>query len=365
MCVPRERIEHEVGVRAAGSATLEDGQDDLMKDLTPLDKGPVAVERDDLGGRLVAKHAESVVLAGESWKFNDTLPVSGSFDGDWVLDLALLRSFVSVIDAGGFTRASERVHRTQSTVSQQILKLEARVGEPLLVRRARGVVLTEHGERLLGYARRILSLATEAEDMLLRSGSEGTVRLGMHENLAGALVASLLAEVARAHPRLRLDVECGLSVDLLRALERGDLDVVLAIREPGAGPCVASWPRRLVWVAGAKSTSARKEPVPLVVFPQGCLYRNRAIHAIEAQGRRWRIAFTSPSLASVQAAVACGLGVSILPRRAVASEHRILGAKDGFPSIPNTELALLTNPAPTPHATLLARYLATVVGAGA
>lgn len=231
-----------------------------------------------------------------------------------MLDLALLRSFVSVIDAGGFTRASERVHRTQSTVSQQILKLEARVGEPLLVRRARGVVLTEHGERLLGYARRILSLATEAEDMLLRSGSEGTVRLGMHENLAGALVASLLAEVARAHPRLRLDVECGLSVDLLRALERGDLDVVLAIREPGAGPCVASWPRRLVWVAGAKSTSARKEPVPLVVFPQGCLYRNRAIHAIEAQGRRWRIAFTSPSLASVQAAVACGLGVSILPR---------------------------------------------------
>ena len=280
-----------------------------------------------------------------------------------VLDLDLLRSFVSVVDAGGFTRASQRLHRTQSTVSQQIRKLEARIGEALLVRRPRGIVLTEHGERLLGYARRILSLAAEAEDML-RYASEGAVRLGMHENFAGPIAASLLRELGRAHPRLRLDVECGLSVHLVRALERGDLDVVLALREPGSGSCVASWPRRLVWVAGAKSRSAREDPVPLVVFPQGCLYRNRAIHAIEAQGRRWRIAFTSPSREAVQAAVAYGLGVSVLPREIVQPGHRTLGPKDGFPSIPTIELALLAHSVPTPHAAFLARYLAKALNTG-
>src|SRR5690606_23053352 len=101
-----------------------------------------------------------------------------------MLDLELLRSFVSVVDAGGFTRASERVHRTQSTVSQQIKRLEDDFGRVLLNRNARTVTPTEDGERLLSYARRILSLAEEARDVLARPSSEGAVRLGIPEDFA-------------------------------------------------------------------------------------------------------------------------------------------------------------------------------------
>src|ERR1700687_1593433 len=98
--------------------------------------------------------------------------------GSPMFDLELLRSFVSVVDSGGFTRAGERVHRTQSPVSQQIKRLEDDVGQPLLNRTGKDVTPTEAGERLLSYARRLLSLAEEARDVLARPGNEGAVRLG-------------------------------------------------------------------------------------------------------------------------------------------------------------------------------------------
>src|SRR3984893_11860257 len=102
-----------------------------------------------------------------------------------MLNLELLRSFVSVVDSGGFTRAGERVHRTQSTVSQQIKRLEDDLGQPLLNRTAKDVTPTEAGERLLSYARRLLSLAEEARDVVTRPGHEGAVRLGVPEDFAG------------------------------------------------------------------------------------------------------------------------------------------------------------------------------------
>src|SRR3984893_10916169 len=123
-----------------------------------------------------------------------------------MFDLELLRSFISVVDAGGFTRAGERVHRTQSTVSQQIKRLEDDVGQPLLKRSGKEATPTEGGARLLSYARRLLSLAEEARDVLARPGNEGAVRLGVPEDFAAYRLAKLLASFSRSRPGLRLDV---------------------------------------------------------------------------------------------------------------------------------------------------------------
>src|SRR5215218_1264307 len=118
------------------------------------------------------------------WKLNDKIMSSGFTNGATMLDLELLRSFISVVDAGGFTRAGERVHRTQSTVSQQIKRLEDDIGQPLLNRNGKDVTPTEAGERLLSYARRLLALAEEARDVMARPESEGAVRLGVPEDFA-------------------------------------------------------------------------------------------------------------------------------------------------------------------------------------
>ncbi|MEJ0093080.1 MAG: LysR family transcriptional regulator [Methylocella sp.] len=180
-----------------------------------------------------------------------------------MLDLELLRSFVSVVDAGGFTRAGERLHRTQSTVSQQIKRLEDDVGRPLLSRIGKQVTPTDDGERLLSYARRILSLAEEARDVLTRPAQDGAVRLGIPEDFAAYRLTELLASFARSRPGLRL---------------------------------------------------------------------------------AWHMAYSSSSLAGVQAAIAAGLGLGILSDIAIQPEHRVLTAKDGFAPIDKTEVALVATP---------------------
>src|SRR5262245_1922910 len=276
-----------------------------------------------------------------------------------MFDLDLLRSFVSVVDAGGFTRAGERVHRTQSTVSQQIRRLEEAVGRPLLHRHGKSVAPTEEGERLLSYARRILSLAAEAQDVVARPTSDGVVRLGIPEDFAANRLARVLSKFTRSRPGLRLDVRCDLSVKLRSDLERGDLDLALMKRDVGMGDAIAVWLEHLTWVTSrTHPIDPRHVSVPLAAFPQGCLYRNRAIHALESEARAWHVAYTSPNLPSIQAAVSAGLGVSILPDASVLGDHRVLNAKDGVPPIPNTELALVAAPDASPATRRLADLLA-------
>ncbi|WP_426240123.1 LysR substrate-binding domain-containing protein [Pararhizobium sp. DWP1-1-3] len=257
-------------------------------------------------------------------------------------DLDLLRTFAAVVDCSGFTKAAERVHLTQSTVSQQIKKLEANLGTSLLRRdKSTGTVATtEGGELLLSYARRILATAEEAAEVMRKPLAPRTVRLGVPEDFAGRRLIDLLSGFSAASPHIRLDTVSGWSTELRRLLDTGEIDLALIKREPGDGACLASWKEDLIWVESA-TRSVETDPVPLAVFPVGCIYRNRAIRAIERSGRRWRIAYTSQGLMGVQAAVASGLGISLLPTDAVLSEHRQLGPRDGFYDEPASEMALV------------------------
>ncbi len=276
-----------------------------------------------------------------------------------MLDLELLRSFVSVVDSGGFTRAGERVHRTQSTVSQQIKRLEDDIGQPLLNRTAKDVTPTEAGERLLSYARRLLALAEEARDVVGGPSNEGAVRLGIPEDFAAYRLTKLLASFSRARPALRLDVRVDQSTYLRRDLDRGDLDLALFKRSAGEKGGIAVWPERVHWVASkAHPIDSETRSVPLIGFPTGCLYRSRAIHAIESAGRSWHMAYTSSSLAGIQAAVAAGLGLSILSEIAIQADHRVLTAKEGFAPIDKTEVALVASPDASPATLRLADRLA-------
>ena len=276
-----------------------------------------------------------------------------------MFDLDLLKSFVSVVDAGGFTRAGERLNRTQSTVSQQVRRLEEAAGGPLFVRDGRQSRLTENGERLLGYARRILALSAEARDAVAGRGHVDVVRLGIPDDFAVERLTEVVAAFAREAPECRLDVRCGLSCELKSGLARGDYDLVLAKREIDEGSAFAVWPERLVWIASRNHALPESDPLPLVAFQQGCLYRARSIEALERAGRRWRIAYESPNLMGIQAAIAGGLGVALLEARALAANHRVLGRPEGLPPVPPTELALMVA-SETPQAAL--RLADTIAG---
>lgn len=257
-----------------------------------------------------------------------------------MFDLELLQTLVCVVDEGSFTRAAERVHRTQSTVSQQIRKLEESAGQVLLVRDRSGqqVSPTEHGELLTHYARRLLNLSREAREALSTEASVVPVRLGVPEDFDATRMASMLSGFVRTYPEARLETVSGMSTDLRRQLENGEIDIALIKREPGSGECHASWPEPLVWVCGA-GQDLQAETLPLALFPQGCIYRQRAIRTLDKARRSWRVAFGSHSLTGIQAAVTSGLGVSILPNSAVLASHRICTQ---LPPVAPSELALVS-----------------------
>ncbi|MBU8975171.1 LysR family transcriptional regulator [Lysobacter sp. MMG2] len=253
-------------------------------------------------------------------------------------DPLLLRSFVAVVESGGFTRAAQALHLTQSTVSQQLRRLEEEVGQRLLEREPGGVRPTQAGERLLGYARRLLQLGDEARAAMSGGDREEVVRLGVPEDLAGAALTPVLSAFARHRGGLRLEVTSGLSGALSAGYERGEFDVVL-VKQRGAGG-VRSWPERLAWIDSRDHPCLSLDPLPLAVFPVGGLYREEMFQALDAKQRRWRIAYSSGSLASLQAAVADGLGISLLPLRAVRAGHRVLEPRDGLPVMRPLRLAL-------------------------
>ena len=278
------------------------------------------------------------------------------------VELDLLRTFVAVVEAGGFTRAAERVNRTQSTVSQQIRKLEEDLGRRLIDRSGAVPAVTEEGELLLGYARRLLALAAEAREALRGPGRRPVLRLGVPEDFAGRRLTDLLSGFARACPELRLDTTSGWSVEIRRLLDAGELDLGLVKRDTGEGRCLARWPERLAWVAGQAADLAA-DPLPLALFPPGCIYRSRAVAALEAAGRRWHVGFVGQGLAGVQAAVASGLGIGLLPADTVGATHRRLGPGDGFAEPRPTELALLARDGRPPEAAeRLARFLTQGIG---
>ena len=182
-----------------------------------------------------------------------------------LLDPHLLQSFVAIVETGSFTRAGERMHLTQSTISQQMRRLEQQLGCPLLDRSGRQVVTTAQGETLLGLARRILGLLARAGERV--SEASHPLRLGVPEDFAAGAMTAVLAAFARQYPEVRLEVQSGLSHVLWQAFEGGELDLALIKQGRGLGDPIARWREPLAWVDSRGWPACEREPVPLVVFP--------------------------------------------------------------------------------------------------
>jgi DNA-binding transcriptional LysR family regulator len=239
-----------------------------------------------------------------------------------MLDPRLLRSFVAISDGGSFVQAAARLHMTQSTISQQLARLEEEVGQTLVDRAARPVEPTAAGERLLGYARRILALQQEAEAVLRDPAGTTSIRIGVPEDIVTAAMAKVFAQFSKQHREVRLDVTAGLSRDLTKRYRDGQFDIVV-VKEPAASSDHrATFPEAMGWFESADAPEAWPDPIPLVTFPPSGLYRDAMFERIERERRRWYIAFSGSSLHNVLVAVEAGLGLSLLPIES-AFGHRV------------------------------------------
>ncbi|RUP13830.1 MAG: LysR family transcriptional regulator [Methylobacterium sp.] len=270
-------------------------------------------------------------------------------------DLDLLRTFVAIVDNGSFTRAAQRLSLTQSTVSLQIKRLEDGLARRLFDRDGRDLQLTPEGEILLTYARQILRLGAEALSRLRETDVSGVVRLGTPEDFATTHLSEVLACFARTHPQVALQVQCDFTVNLLADFAKGRYDLILFKREPqGPSGGTKVWREVLDWVASPRLVTETEGPIPLILAPAPDVYRKRALSALDAAGRDWRIVYTSPSLAGLQAAVQAGLGVTVLPTEMIPADMVSVSARLQLPKLPDTEIVLYRAPGHvTPAAELL------------
>lgn len=265
-----------------------------------------------------------------------------------MFDTVLLRSFVTVAQEASFTRAATRLHLTQSAVSAHLRRLEEQAGKPLVTRTTRSLSLTPDGEILLGYARAILALNRDAHERLHQSAGAGVVRVGLSDDFAQPRVMKRLHAFGLRHPSLALDVTVGIPGTLLHAMDRGELDFVMAGRCHDDRPGRALWREPLVWTAASWLTIDPSLPLPLAVFPEPCPYREAALAALAHAGVGYRISVVCPSSGGVHAAVQAGLGITPMPKSRLDDSLSIIPDSTGLPALPDVEFALFGAPSPTP-----------------
>jgi DNA-binding transcriptional LysR family regulator len=257
-----------------------------------------------------------------------------------MMEFELLRSFVAVAECGGFHRAADQLNLTQSTVSQQIKRLELETKRPLFRRTTRTVTLTDDGEMLLGDARRLLQLEEAARRRLTSPPLSGTVRLGAVEEVAGGSLPPALGRFASSHPNVKLEVQIGVSSPLIEQLDAGRLDVVFAKRPLGTSRGRLVWREPLVWAAAETFELAAGAALPLALYRENSVSREAALIALRESELAWQLVYTSPSLTGVRAAALAGLAITPLPASAIIAGLRVLGVESGLPPLPALEFAI-------------------------
>lgn len=253
----------------------------------------------------------------------------------------LLRTFVSVIDLGAYTKAGDMLGRTQPAISLQIRRLEELVGAPLIKQMGRSLTLTGEGEMLLSYAREILRLNDEAASYFNRAKLSGVLRVGLPNDYAVAFLQGVITEYTRQHAEISLEIYCGWSAEILDRLRADELDLAIAMVNADRAQYLSrSWIERPIWTAANGVMFDPAAGIPLAAHPEGCAYRARMIQALDAAQIRWRVAYTGPGISGLQNAVINGMGVSALTRYTLLPAMRVLGEDDGFPPLAEIRVGL-------------------------
>lgn len=263
-----------------------------------------------------------------------------------IFDLDVLRTFSTGMELGNFAKAADRLGRSTSAVSAQLKKLEEQAGTPIFRKAGRGLALTEAGETMLAYARRLLELNDEAAAAVHGVELEGWVRLGLQEDFGENLLPDVLGRFARAHPKVRIEARVARNTELLERVTSGKLDLALAWSDGTVtAHCerIGDLPMRWIGPASGKLDwhAASEEPLPLAALEAPCLLRTAATNALDKAHIPWRLAFVSPSLGGLWAATAAGLGVTIRTPIGLPSKVRpLMPSMASLPELPMLGLVL-------------------------
>lgn len=266
-------------------------------------------------------------------------PTGVSVIRNQILENDLLHVFVTVVDQGGFTAAARTLHRTQAAVSLQIKRLEDVIGVSLIMRPQRGFRLTPEGDLMLDYARRMLALNAEALRTLRAEETDCTVRLGSIDNYVANILPPLVGAFCRSYPRVNVELYGGMPSSMLTRIGT-HFDIVIAMEPAGTSQGQVLRREQVVWTTSSEHNQHERSPLPLAVAPPGSMFRHWAIAALQQRGVPWRLAHVNSNVSGIEAAVRQGLGVGVFKASTIDDRLWHLNESDGFPRLPDVEIAL-------------------------
>lgn len=274
-----------------------------------------------------------------------------------LIDPELLRTFLAFVDGGSLARAAEAVGRSASAVTAQMQRLEELVGEPLLVPEGRGRALTPAGAELTIHARRIIAAHREAWLSLKGAQSDGRIVLGATQDFTETVLPELLRTFVRSHPRVRLELRVGRSVELGQALTEGRIDVLIGMRIANEADETCVFREPMVWLASEEGFAVSGPELPLALLDQPCGFRTAALAALDMVGRSYRLAATSASLNGVHAAVRAGMAVTLRTARWMGNGLTAAPTAFALPVTPDAEFSIRLRAASEAAAQTLADLL--------
>lgn len=260
------------------------------------------------------------------------------------LDFNQLATFAAIAEAGSITKAAASLHRTQAAVSIQLKKLEESTGKQLLTRSYNQLSLTREGETLLSYAYKILNLSEEAFHAINDEEVAGTVRFGIPDGYARAYIQHTLRRFIQRFPKIRIQIKNDNSHNLYQSLHNGELDLILATRDPQESGGTLIRREKMCWVAAKDYQLNPNAAIPLALYEQGCAYRQNIIESLNQGDQDWFVSFECQGVTGFDIAISNGLAISALAQSLVKEEWRIIKPSEGLPDLGIIEIELHTLP---------------------
>lgn len=277
------------------------------------------------------------------------------------LDISLIRAFLAVVDSDGVTAAASVLGLSQAAASQQIKRLEEALDCRLFERTGRKLVLAPPGERLLAQARRLLAMNDEVWTSMHAAAFEGEVRLGVPYDIIGSFVPPILRRFAKSQPRVRVSLVCEDSNVVRGQLKSGDVDLALTTEADCGRHGETLRTDRLVWVGVPGGEAHLRDPLPVSLGAQTCVFRPVAIEALGKARRDWRAVCEVSRLEPVHAAIEADLAVAPLLRSSVPPRFEIFEGKAArearLPLLPEFRINLYAPPGLSPAARDLADHV--------
>lgn len=290
------------------------------------------------------------------------------------LSLDVLRTLVTIVEVGSFNRAGEILGRSQPAISLQIKKLEGQVNRRLFTKVGQGYQINNEGKWLYEKAKQMLAINDDIFRELSHETLRGRMRLGIPSEFASALLPSIVGEFSQRYPDVSLDVTSALSKHLL-SNNQNPFDLILALMSPNPSKALTKVVSKavqkenveiireddLVWV-GDPNRSIPKDSLPLVLAPDGCMYRSRVIKELKQQTQPWKITYTNPDFSGLMAAIKQGLGITALARSIVPDELEIMRDKR-LPNLGRINICLINQDSLHPQVSqTLASYIKARIG---